>query len=293
MELGARLDATGVDFAVWSRQASAVSLCLFDEKGEHRLAMAGDGEVWRLRIEGLGPGARYGLRADGPWHPERGLCFDPAKLLVDPWAAAIDRPFAWHPALSLPRPEATDTADLVPKALVTARPQAVPVRPPRAVDGGLILEANVRALTLRHPELAPGERGTLRGLAHPAILGHFRRLGVAAVELMPIAAWIDERHLPALGLSNAWGYNPVLFSALDPRLAPGGMADLRHAVAALHDSGIAVLVDVVFNHSGESDRHGATLFLVTHAPELAARCDRIIRLADGRVAADERRGHQA
>ena len=114
--------------------------------------------------------------------------------------------------------------------------------------GGLIYELPVRAFTQLHPDIPGSDRGTLRALAHPAIIEHLRSLHVDAVELMPVAAWIDERHLPPLGLSNAWGYNPVTMLALDPRLAPGGMADLRFATAALQSAGISVILDVVFNH---------------------------------------------
>ena len=112
---------------------------------------------------------------------------------------------------------------------------------------------------MRHPDVPEALRGTLAALASPAVIAHLRRLRVAAVELMPITAWIDERHLPPLGLGNAWGYNPVGFMALDPRLVPGGVAELRATVAALHAAGIATILDLVFNHTGESDALGPTL----------------------------------
>ena len=119
----------------------------------------------------------------------------------------------------------------------------------------------MRAFTMLHPEVPKKKRGTIAALAHPAIIKHMRKLGVSAVELMPITAWIDERHLPSLGLTNAWGYNPVGFMALDPRLAPGGLAELRQTVSALHEAGIGVFLDLVFNHTGESDELGPTLSL--------------------------------
>ncbi|MBK8457201.1 MAG: glycogen debranching protein GlgX [Phyllobacteriaceae bacterium] len=261
MEFGARRAGDGVRFAVWSRQATAMWLCLFDGEAETRVDMARDGDVWQVFVPGLAAGARYGFRADGPWSPREGLKFDPGKLLVDPSALALDRPFAWHADLALPRDAAVDTAALVPKAIVVDLPAPPPRQAALSVDGRLIYEVNVRTLTMAHPDVPEAERGTLRALAHPAILAHLKTLGVAAVELMPVAAWIDERHLRPLGLENAWGYNPVVFSALDPRLAPGGGADLRFAVEALHGAGIGVLLDVVFNHTGESDEHGATLSL--------------------------------
>ena len=114
---------------------------------------------------------------------------------------------------------------------------------------------------MRHPDVPEQQRGTVAALAHPAVLDHLTRLGVDAVELMPIAAWIDERHLAPLGLRNAWGYNPVVFLAPDPRLCPGGIAELADTVAALHDAGIGVILDVVFNHTGEGDAGGPTLSL--------------------------------
>src|SRR5690606_27075033 len=153
-----------------------------------------------------------------------------------------------------------DTAPLMPKAIV---PLGKTVRPAKPVfrPGGFIYELNVRGFTMRHPEVPEKLRGTVAALAHPVIIGHLQTLGVSAVELMPITAWIDERHLPPLGLANAWGYNPVTFMALDPRLAPGGIADLRKTVAALREAGIGVILDLVFNHTGESDALGPTLSL--------------------------------
>ncbi|MCE3544026.1 glycogen debranching enzyme, partial [Escherichia coli] len=126
---------------------------------------------------------------------------------------------------------------------------------------GLIYEVNVRGFTMLHPDVPAAQRGTIAALAHPAIVAHLRSLRVAAIELMPIVAWIDERHLPPLGLTNAWGYNPVVPMALDPRLAPGGVTELRDTVAALRAAGIGVILDLVFNHTGESDMHGPTLSL--------------------------------
>src|SRR6185503_1161091 len=125
--------------------------------------------------------------------------------------------------------------------------------------GGFIYEVNVRGFTMRHPDVPPALRGTVAALAHPTIIAHLQKLGVDAVELMPIPAWIDERHLPPLGLRNAWGYNPVAMMALDPGLAPGGIAELRQTVAALRTAGIGVILDLVLNHSGESDTEGPIL----------------------------------
>jgi glycogen operon protein len=261
--LGATLTPDGVAFAVWSSAAERLWLCLFDgEREAERIPLRrGRGHTFAATVPGLGPGARYGLRADGPWNPRHGLHFDPRKLLVDPYAKAIDRPFAWNPRLAAPREEAVDTAHLVPKAIVQELPPPEPRQPPVFKPGGLIYEIPVRAFSLLHPDVPPPLRGTVAALAHPAILDHLTRLGVDAVELMPIAAWIDERHLPPLGLANAWGYNPVAFMAPDPRLCPGGLPELAATVATLRAAGIGTILDVVFNHTGEGDAHGPTLGL--------------------------------
>ncbi|WP_288483310.1 glycogen debranching protein GlgX [uncultured Novosphingobium sp.] len=264
--LGAWVKAGETHFAVRSPLASQVWLCLFaDEKGggaETRHAMRRDGEVWRLELPVDLTGGRYGLRAAGEWAPEHGFWFDPAKLLVDPYAQELDRRFVQHPSLAQ---YGADTAGIVPKAII---PKAIVPGPPRPVDtappdirGGLIYEINVRGFTMLHPDVPEAQRGTVAALAQPAALAHLRKLHVTAVELMPIVAWIDERHLPPLGLRNAWGYNPVALMALDPGLCPGGVEELRETVAALHAEGIAVILDLVFNHTGESDTQGGVLSL--------------------------------
>ena len=256
LPLGATPTAGGTGFAVRAPDARAVSLCLFDGDNERRVPMAREGDHWVLDCLGVGPGQRYGFRADGEWAPERGLRFDPSKLLVDPYAVALDRRFAWDPKLAAP---AEDTAALVPKAVVTALEHPVDRSAPRFTPGGLIYELNVRGFTMRHPDIPPEQRGTVAALGHPEVIRHLRKLHVSAVELMPVVASIDERHLTALGLRNAWGYNPVVPMALDPGLAPGGIAELRETVAALRAAGIGVILDLVFNHSGEGDLAGPTL----------------------------------
>lgn len=274
---GAVPDADGTRFTVWSGAAERMWVCLYDgahEAARVELARDGDG-LFTAVVPGVGAGARYGLRADGPYDPDAGLWFDPAKLLVDPHALALDAPFAYDPRLAAARDAALDTAPLMPKAIVTDLPPPRAPEPVRFRPGGLIYETQVRAFSLRHPEVPPALRGTVAALAEPAVIHHLQRIGVDAVELMPITAWIDERHLPPLGLSNAWGYNPVAYLAPDPRLCPGGIAELRATVDALHAAGIGVLLDVVFNHTGESDRLGPTLSLrgldarayFRHAPE--------------------------
>ena len=243
-------------FRVRAPEADLVSLCLFEGEHETAFPMARDGADWVLDLPAASPGTRYGFRAHGPFDPERALRFDSAKLLVDPRAVELDRRFAYDPALAA---LGVDTAALVPKAVVPRALPIVPLAPPCFTPGGLIYELNVRAFTMLHPEVPAALRGTVAALAHPAVIAHLAKLHVAAIELMPVTAWIDERHLPPLGLVNGWGYNPVVPMALDPGLCPGGVAELRETVAALHAAGIGVILDLVFNHTGESDIFGPTL----------------------------------
>jgi glycogen operon protein len=266
--LGAHVSGDTTRFAVRAPLAEALDLCLFDGEAETRLPMTRAGEAWALELPGDLAGTRYAYRAHGPYAPEQGLWFDPAKLLVDPYALELDRRFIQHPRLGQ---YGEDTADLVPRAVVTGPLPEVPHQPPHFQRGGLIYEVNVRGFTLLHPDVPPEQRGTIAALGHPAVVAHLSALHVSAVELMPIIAWIDERHLPPLGLANHWGYNPVAMMALDPGLCPGGMAELRAAVAALHGAGIGVILDLVFNHSGESDVHGGTLSLRGLDPAAYAR----------------------
>ena len=262
--LGVTLAGDGIDVAVHAPDAEAVAVCLFDgedrEVGRFRLP-ACTGPVWHGHIADVAAGTRYGLRAYGRWDPGNGHRFNPAKLLMDPWATAIDRPFRLHPLLfdrDGPRPD--DTAALMPKAVVGA-PAIVPTgnRPAFDWDRQVIYELHVRGFSMTHPDIPAALRGTYAALGHPASIAHLTRLGISTVELMPSSAWIDERHLPPLKLSNYWGYNPIAFLAPDPRLAPGGWAEVRAAVDALHAAGISVILDVVLNHSGESDEYGPTV----------------------------------
>ncbi|NTJ44047.1 glycogen debranching protein GlgX [Agrobacterium larrymoorei] len=260
---GPTLTQSGTTFTVYSRHATQIELCLFDPTGTAetaRFPMArGDNHIHSITITTPNAtiGTRYGFRAHGPYAPDQGQWFDPSKLLLDPYATEIDRPFQHHPALFT---FGEDTASIMPKAIV-AQHEPAKRQPPHFTPGGLIYEVAVKPFTILHPEIPENIRGTVAALAHPAIIAHLKKIGVRAIELMPIAAWIDERHLPPLGLTNGWGYNPVGFMALDPRLCPGGVKELRETVAALHDAGIGVILDLVFNHIGESDRFGSTLSL--------------------------------
>lgn len=270
--LGVTADARGVNVAVFSAHATRIEFCLFDPAGDKEIARlalpARTGDVFHAHISGVPAGARYGLRAAGPWAPQEGHRFNPAKLLVDPYASRLDRPFTLDVALFDARAngaerDETDSAFALPKAIVmpAEAPLTMAARPPFRWDAQVLYELHVRGFTMRHEAIPPELRGTFAALAQPAALDHLVRLGVTTVELMPAMAWIDERHLPPLGLTNYWGYNPVLFGAPDPRLAPGGFDEIARTIAALHAAGIAVVLDVVLNHSGESDALGPTLSL--------------------------------
>ncbi|HUI21247.1 MAG TPA: glycogen debranching protein GlgX [Methylocella sp.] len=265
---GAVYDGKGVNFAVASRSAEAIFVSLFDdaERETARIKLPGRlGDVFHGHVAGLCPGTRYGLRAHGRFEPNSGHRFNCAKLLVDPFATRVDRAFKLDPSLFDARiyGAATDDIDSAPFVPKTVVEMPEPFRPPQPLNVEwrdlIIYEMHVRGFSKRCLDIPEPLRGTFAGLAHEASIRYLKRLGVTAVELLPIAAWIDERHLPAVGLSNYWGYNPISLLAPDPRLAPGGWAEVRSAVDALHAAGIAVILDVVFNHTGESDELGPTL----------------------------------
>ncbi len=261
VKLGVEFVGKNVRFSIYSSTVSQIWLCLFDKTGvieTARIEMMRNGDIFSILVPDLKPGQLYAYRADGPYDPDHGLFHDPAKLLADPYATRFDGPWKYNSLLSAPRAENTDTAPLVPKA-VLEKPTRKKPKPALFQAGGLIYEANVRALTMLHPDVAEIDRGTVRALAHPAIIAHLTKIGVDAIELMPVTAWIDERHLAPLGLTNAWGYNPVSMMAVDARLCPNGIADLRFATDALRKAGIGVILDLVFNHTGESHRFGPVI----------------------------------
>ncbi len=271
--LGARWDGLGVNFAVFSEAAERLELCLFDDEGREvrRLDMPEvSGGVWHGYVPGLAPGQRYGYRAHGPYDPARGLRFNPNKLLLDPYARALsgqlvldDAIFGYtcgDPAGDLsfdPR----DSAPFVPKSLVCAPPMpAQTARPVIAWPDTLIYEAHVKGLTRQWQEVEAPLRGTYEALGHPAVVDHLVKLGVTAVELLPLQAFVDEPFLTRRGLSNYWGYNTIAFFAPEPRYCgPAGAEGLRQAIARLHEAGIEVLLDVVYNHTGEGNQFGPTL----------------------------------
>ncbi|MFZ1110661.1 MAG: glycogen debranching protein GlgX [Rhodomicrobium sp.] len=271
--LGLTLDERGANIAVFSAHATAMELCLFSADGgtetERIRLPARTGDVFHGHLGGVKEGQRYGLRAHGPYAPAAGHRFNPAKLLLDPYALALDRPFPLAPAMFGSRAGAAnadlsfddaDSAPFMPKA-IAARPAPAPraTRARRPRSETIIYELHVRGFTKRHPGVPEAIRGTFAGLAHPAALDRLVKLGVTAVEIMPCAAWVDERHLAAAELTNYWGYNPIAYMAPDPRLAPGGWDEVRASVAALHGAGIEALIDVVLNHTGEGGELGPTL----------------------------------
>ncbi|MEM6439744.1 MAG: alpha-amylase family glycosyl hydrolase, partial [Pseudomonadota bacterium] len=251
--LGVTLEAGGANVAVRAGAAERVHLCLFDDADvELRLSLSErTGDVHHAWIEGLVAGVRYGLRADGP---EAAGVFDPAKLLADPFARRFDGPFRWDPRLAATK--SADSAPAMPKAVTCALPPPVDPaeRPATPWSKTVIYEAHVKGLTQLDPEVPEALRGTFDALAHPAAIARLKDLGVTALELLPIMAFMDEPRLLKLGLSNYWGYNTAAFLAPEPRyFGPSGSDGPRRAVAALHQAGIEVILDVVFNHTAELD----------------------------------------
>lgn len=254
---GASIAGGGVNFSVYSETAEAVIVCLFDERDRElaRFTLDGrEGAVHFGHIEGIGAGTRYGLRTRGPKDPESGLWHDESRLLVDPWAQRLDRPFTLVPGLF----GAGDTATFVPKAIVLGRTPAK-IAPMRVQHPKLVYELNVRGFTWLREDLPADQRGRVSALATAPIAQHFERLGVDVIQLMPVAAWLDDSHLLDLGLTNIWGYNPIPFMAPDPRLMPHGISDLREVTDFYRARGRAVILDVVFNHTGEGGEGGPTV----------------------------------
>ena len=255
--LGVTLVEGGVNVAVVSKHAQRVYFCLFDGDEEKRFELSSrEGDVHYSFFPGVRTGQRYGLRADGAHDVAEAHLFDVSKLLIDPFATQLDRVFAWHRDLAV---KGAETSDIAPKCIITVpqpHAQRLPYKTP-----GFIYEVAVKAFTRLHPQIPEKLRGTVAALAHPACIEHFLRLGVDTIELMPLMAWADERHLAQQGLSNAWGYNPISFFAPDPRLAPGGLREIRDTIAKLHEAGLRVVLDVVYNHTGESDLGGPTISL--------------------------------
>ncbi len=256
--LGVSVSAQGLDAALALPNAQGASVCLYDGDREVlRAPMSRDAQgVLRGHAPGFAQGARYGFRVEGPYDPAIGARFDPSKLLADPYAWRFDRPFRLHPSMFA---FGEDSGPFAPKAIAGAPPAGEPGRKRVGSEALVIYELNLRGFSRLNPAIPESARGTFAGLAHPASIAHLSTLGITAVEIMPADVFVDERHLPPLGLSNAWGYNAVVFGAPDPRLAPNGWTDVRAATDALHAAGMEAILDVVFNHNGESDQFGPTL----------------------------------
>ena len=272
--LGATYDGLGTNFSVFSQAAEAVELCLFDEDGQearHELREV-DAYLWHGYLEEVEPGQRYGFRVHGPYDPARGLRCNPAKLLLDPYAKAIDGrvkwgqgPYGYDLAADDTVINATDSAPAMPKALVTdpAFEWGNDRPPKRRWADTVIYETHVKGLTVAHPEVPRHLRGTYAAVAHPAVVEHLTSLGVTAVELMPVHHFVHDHRLVEMGLSNYWGYNSIAYLAPHNGYAsrPGHRVvnEFKAMVRSLHRAGIEVILDVVYNHTAEGDHRGPTL----------------------------------
>jgi isoamylase len=273
--LGATYDGVGTNFAMFSEVAERVELCLFDDTGgnEKRLDVTeADGYVWHCFLPGIGPGQRYGYRVHGPHLPDAGVRCNESKLLLDPYARALDGEMKWDPAVygyplggdDRARND-DDSAPFVPRSVVT-NPwfewgDDHPLRIPWHET--LLYECHVKGLTMRHPDVPPDLRGTYAGMAHPAVIDHLKRLGVTAVELMPVHLFLHDHYLTEQGLSNYWGYNSIAFFAPHSDYSAWGVeqvvSEFKYLVKTMHKAGIEVILDVVYNHTAEGNHFGPTL----------------------------------
>jgi glycogen operon protein len=272
--LGARYDGTGTNFAVFSSVAERVELCLFDDAGRETRHPLGamDGFVWHAYLPGVSAGTRYGYRVHGPYDPAAGLHCNPSKLLLDPYAKAIEGEIDWDESLFGYRfgdPGARNDADSGPHMM-----KSVVINPffdwgndraPRIpYHKTVIYEAHVKGLTARHPKIPEHLRGTYAGLGHPAMIDYLSRLGVTAVELMPVHQFVQDHHLLERGLRNYWGYNSIGFFAPHNAYSAWGqrgqqVQEFRSMVRALHEAGMEVILDVFYNHTAEGNHLGPTL----------------------------------
>ncbi len=263
--LGATVAAGATRFVVASSVAERIELCLFGADGSERDRVdleRGADACWRVEVGGVADGQRYGYRVHGPGNPAAGHACDPAKLLVDPAARRVIGELRWAPELTTP---GVDSAPLVPRSVVVSPPGPIrqEARPRTPWDRTVVYEAHVGQLTARHPLVPVADRGRYPGLVAPAVVDHLLRLGVTAVELLPIQHFVSERDLVAGGRRNVWGYNPLAWGAPHAGYATAGgdpVAELRATVDALHAAGIEVWMDVVFNHTCEGSLgHGPIL----------------------------------
>ena len=272
--LGAAFDGGGTNFSIFSEAAERIELCLFDDTGkETRLDMPErNGLVWHGYLPRVGPGQRYGYRVHGPYDPASGLRCNPNKLLLDPYAKAVDGRIEWSQALFSYRfgePDVRDDTDSAAHALTSVvinpffdwagdRPMRIPY------NESVIYEAHVKGMTMCHPAIPEDVRGSYAGLAHPEMIKHFRALGVTAVELMPVHQFVHDSTLIEKGLSNYWGYNTIGFFAPHNDYASFGtcgeqVLEFKTMVRSLHEAGIEVILDVVYNHTAEGNHLGPTL----------------------------------
>ena len=273
--LGATYDGFGTNFSIFSEAAQRVELCLFDDSNrETRLDLP---EVtaycWHVYLPGTGPGQRYGFRVHGPWDPASGNRCNPAKLLLDPYAKAIEGQVKWSPAMFPYRfggendqLEPTDSAPFAPRSVVVNPyfdwAEDRPIR--RPLHETVIYEAHVKGFTTLHPDVPEAIRGTYTALTHPSVLDHLKGLGITAIELMPIHQFIHDEHLIQKGLRNYWGYNSIGYFAPHNEYSSTGGAgqqvqDFKQMVKVLHDEGIEVILDVVYNHTAEGNHLGPML----------------------------------
>ena len=273
--LGATLEPGGVNFAIYSSVAEKVELCLFDSTGTReveRISLpACTDDTWHVFVPGIAAGARYGYRVHGRYEPEAGLRCNPDKLLLDPYARAIDRVLhgaAWQYAYKLGGPERDLKSDTTDNSAAAAKCVVVDpsfdwegdTPPGIAMEDTVFYETHVRGFTMQMDDVPPGLRGTFAGLASQAAIAHFQKLGVTAVQLLPVHAFNDERRLIDMGLTNYWGYNTVAYFAPEPRYCTGNdFNEFRRMVKALHAAGLEVIIDVVYNHTCEGNHLGPTL----------------------------------
>lgn len=267
---GASYDGKGINFTLFSHFAERVELCLFDAEGnETRYDLpARSGDIWHGYLPAATPGQLYGYRVHGPWQPQQGHRFNPAKLLVDPCAREVIGEVTDDPRFQcgIEEPDGEDSAAIAPKSVVVIDDfDWGDDQPPRVPWGSTVIyEAHVRGLTKLHPDIPEEIRGTYAALGHPVMIDYFQRLGITALELLPVAYFASEPRLLRLGLTNYWGYNPLATYALDARYASGvdqlhPLNEFQQAVKALHSAGIEVILDVVFNHTAELEETGPTL----------------------------------
>ncbi|HEY8813112.1 MAG TPA: glycogen debranching protein GlgX [Candidatus Dormibacteraeota bacterium] len=273
--LGATWDGEGTNFSVFSEHSEWVELVLFDTEGQasasYELAEYTD-LCWHGYVHGVGPGQRYGFRVHGRYEPERGLRCNPAKLLLDPYAKAIEGAIEWGPEVfgyvfgKEEKRNDLDSATKVPRSIVIDSffPWGDDRHPNVSWADTVIYEAHVKGMTMRHPDIPEELRGTYAGLAHPAAIDHLLGLGVTAVELMPVHHFIDAQHLVEKGLRNYWGYDSIGYFAPEARYSSGGadgqqVHEFKAMVRAFHRAGLEVILDVVYNHTAEGNHLGPTL----------------------------------